>query len=191
MGMIEIIGAATGLLYVFLSIRRNILLWLIGIISSPIYFIVFLNSKLYATMILQVYYFGMSIYGLYYWKYGEKQNQKTNKQVVIKYISLKLIFIYLLISLLLVFPIFWLLKQFTDSPYPVCDSVTTTLCIIAAWMLARKYVENWIVWIFSDTLAAGLYFFMRLYATAGLFIAYIILAFIGYYEWKKELNLQN
>ncbi len=186
--MIEITGAVAGLIYVLFSIRRNILLWLVGFISSGIYFIVFLHSKLYATMILQLYYMGISVYGWYYWKFGDKKNQKDGKEIVVKSIPIKIAVICSMSSLVLVVPIFWILKNLTDSPYPICDSVTTTLSIIATWMLARKYSENWLIWIFSDTLSACLYFYMKLYATTGLFTAYIILAFIGYFEWKKELK---
>lgn len=188
---LEIIGALAGLVYVYFSIRRNILLWPIGFFTSGIYILVFLKSKLYATMLLQVYYVGISVYGWYYWKYGDKNNQKDEKQIVIRNIPFKMSLISVVSVLILEFPIYWVLKNFTDSPYPFLDSVTTVFSIIATWMLARKYIENWIIWIFSDSLALGLYFYMKLYATTALFLAYIILSFVGYFEWKKDLNARK
>ena len=187
MGIIEIFGALAGLCYVIFSIRRNILLWPVGFISSGIYFIVFFNSKLYATMVLQLYYMGISIYGWYYWKFGDKTNQREDNKIVTRNIKVNTLIICIISALVLECPVFLILRNLTDSPYPVFDSVTTTLSIIATWMLARKYKENWLIWIFADTLSASLYLYMKLYATTILFITYVILAFIGYFEWKKEL----
>ena len=188
---IEIAGALAGLVYVLLSIRQNIWLWPVGFLTSAIFILVFFNSKLYATMLLQVYYLVISVYGWYYWKYGNKTKEGEEQVVSTKFIPGKMIIVSVVCAFVLEYPIYWLLKTYTDSPYPVWDSVTTTLSIVATWMLARKYIENWIVWIVTDAIAVSLYFYMKLYTTTGLFLAYTILAIVGYFEWKKELNAKE
>jgi nicotinamide mononucleotide transporter len=89
-----------------------------------------------------------------------------------------------LIFLLLLF----ILKRFTDSTVPYMDSFTTALSITATWMLARKYIEHWLIWIIVDTVSAGLYVYKGLWPTVILFIVYTIMAIIGYIEWKKDYN---
>jgi nicotinamide mononucleotide transporter len=85
----------------------------------------------------------------------------------------------------------FILLNFTDSDVPYMDSVTTAFSIVATWMLARKYVEHWLIWIFVDLFSAGLYVYKNLWATAVLFIIYTVMAAIGYYQWKKDLTHQK
>ncbi|HOO19504.1 MAG TPA: nicotinamide riboside transporter PnuC, partial [Paludibacteraceae bacterium] len=83
---------------------------------------------------------------------------------------------------------FFVLSNFTDSPVPRADSFTTALSIIATWMLARKMIENWLLFIVADGVCTGLYFYRELYPTAILFAVYTIMAIIGYFKWKRTMN---
>ena len=78
--------------------------------------------------------------------------------------------------------------RFTDSPVPYWDAFTTALSIVATWMLARKKVEHWILWIVVDSVSLGLYFIKGLYPTTFLFLVYTLLAIAGFISWNKELN---
>lgn len=184
---IEVIGAVLGLFYVVLSIRQNISLWLIGILTSAFYIIVFYKSKLYANMSLQFYYLIMSIYGWYIWKKSENNHQDTGKIFPVRNISHKIFIWCFITGLTLLILLFRILEHYTDSPFPACDSFTTMLSIIATWMLTRKYIENWLLWIISDAVSVGLYFYMKLYPTTLLFFIYTVMAVFGFIEWKKTI----
>jgi len=185
----ELLGAILGIIYILFSIRQNILTWPTGLLTSILYIVVFFNSRLYAAMGLQVYYVIISLYGWYYWLKGEKENNRSLLPVkrTNKIMWIKILFITILIySVILI-----VLIKFSDSDVPFMDSLTTSLSIIATWMLAKKYIENWIIWIFVDLLSIGLYIYKSLWPTVILFTVYTIMAFFGYFEWKNDLKAKN
>lgn len=181
---VELLGAVLGFLYIFLSIRQHIFTWPVGLLTSALYVYVFLVSKFYADMLLQVYYVGVSIYGWYYWLKG---NSNSNKQLTVSHTPLKLYLPLLGATLVLFFLFLFGLKYYTDSPVPFGDSLTTALSIVATWMLARKYLEHWLIWIFVDFFSAFLYGFKGLWPTVILFLVYTVMAALGYRSWKNEL----
>ena len=181
---VELIGAVLGFVYIFLSIRQNVLTWPVGLLASALYVYVFLVAKFYADMLLQVYYVGVSIYGWYHWVKGNsgKDNGLKVSRMPRKF-YLPLVGISVLLFLLFLFG----LKYYTDSPVPFGDSLTTALSIVATWMLARKYLEHWLIWIFVDFFSAFLYGFKELWPTVILFLVYTVMAFVGYRSWKNGL----
>jgi nicotinamide mononucleotide transporter len=181
---IEILGVIFSLAYLFFSIRQNILLWPMGIISAVLYVYVFFVSKFYADMGLNVYYFFISIYGWVVWSTGRRA---AGDKMPIRRLDLKMSLILSCITLLLFLVIGFLLDRYTDSPIPFWDALTTAGSITATWMLARKYLSHWLVWIAVDALSIGLYIYRGLYPTVLLFIVYTTMAVIGYYVWKKEV----
>lgn len=180
---VEICGALSGFLYLGFSIRQHLLTWPVGLINALFYIAVFFSSKIYADMSLQFYYVAISIYGWWCWHHGSA----VEKVLKVSRTSFHL-WIYLGIASLLLFAFLALvLIRFTDTQVPYWDAITTALSVIATWMLAKKKLEHWIIWIFVDFISIGLFLFKELYPTALLFLAYTILAFLGYSEWKKEL----
>ena len=183
---IELSGAILGLVYILFSIRQNILTWPTGLLTSALYIIVFYQSGFYADMGLQVYYVVISIYGWLYWLKGRKPADKSKIPVrttrIVLWIKITgiTIFIYGIIL--------YILLNFTDSTVPYMDSMTTALSITATWMLARKYIEHWLIWIFVDLFSAGLYIYKNLWPTVILFLVYTFMAWWGYREWKKDVN---
>ena len=186
---IELLGAILGIAFIFFSIKQNILTWPTGLATSILYIIVFFESKFYADMGLQVYYVGISIYGWYYWIKGKKS--ENSNTVLVRQTNKKLWLKLIAIALLLYFAILIILLSFTDSDVPFMDSFTTALSIIATWMLAKKYIEQWLIWIFVDIISAGLYIYKELWATVILFAVYTVMAFLGYIEWRKTLKTQH
>lgn len=187
---IEVLGAILGLLYIFFSIRQHILTWPTGLFTSLLYTAVFFQSGFYADMGLQVYYVAISIYGWYYWLKGNKKGN-TDDQVPVTAISRKLILKLIIITGIIYVVILFILIRFTDSTVPIMDSLTTALSITATWMLAKKYIEHWLIWIFVDLVSAGLYVYKDLWPTVLLFIVYTVMAVVGYNEWKKDLKSTN
>lgn len=182
---IEILGAILGLAYIIFSIKQHILTWPTGLLTSAIYVVVFFNARLYADMGLQIYYVVISIYGWYFWLTGKKKNEKkVAVKRTRKILWLKLAVVSMALYALLLF----ILYNYTNSDVPHMDSMTTALSIVATWMLARKYLEHWLIWIFVDAFSAGLYVYKGLWATVILFIVYTIMALLGYTEWRKDLK---
>lgn len=182
---IELLGAILGICYIFLSIRQSIFTWPVGLATSALYIVVFFNAGFYADMGLQVYYVAISIYGWYYWLTGKKQVETEKVPVLMA--SLRLWVKMFVVSCVIYVIILYVLLNFTDSDVPYMDSLTTALSIIATWMLARKYIEHWIVWIFVDLFSAGLYVYKNLWPTVILFMVYTFMAVLGFYEWKKDI----
>jgi nicotinamide mononucleotide transporter len=194
---IEVFGAVTGIIYVFLEIRQTIWLWPVGIITSAVYIWVFFSSKFYADMSLQGYYLVISCLGWYWW--ARRMNGKSSEgdmgrlgdveDNVLLVTRLKLrtgVFLGIVFVLLYVF--MWLiLSRFTDSPVPGWDSFLTSLSIVATWMLARKIYEHWFLWIVVNTVSFTLYFTRGLYPTVVLYFVYAVMSFIGLKAWKTTL----
>ena len=186
---IELLGAILGILYILFSIRQSILTWPTGLLTSVLYTIVFFQSKFYADMGLQVYYVVISIYGWYFWLKGAKPEE--NNSVPVSKLAKKHWIILGIVSAAIYVILVFILIDFTDSDVPYMDSLTTALSIVATWMLAKKYIEQWLIWIFVDALSAGLYVYKNLWPTVILFVVYTIMAILGYIEWKKDLKEQK
>jgi nicotinamide mononucleotide transporter len=186
---IELAGTITGFIYIYFQIKENIWLWPFGIITSSFFIYVFFQTKFYADMGLNVYYLFISIYGWAYWEKGKKNPEQ--EKLPISTVGPALWIILAVISFLLFGIIAYVLKEFTDSPIPYLDSFTTSLSIVATWMLARKLLQHWLLWIVIDATSFVLYIYKGLYATTLLFIVYTVLAILGYMAWKKEFNLQH
>ncbi len=180
---VELLGAILGLMYIFFSIRQSILTWPTGLITSALYIVVFLKSGFYADMGLQVYYVIISIYGWYFWISGK---QKTEIKLPVRKTSVRL-WLKLTGTFVITYVfILFILLNFTDSTVPYMDTLTTALSIIATWMLARKYIEHWLLWVFVDSVSVGLYIHKNLWPTVILFSVYTVMAVFGYLEWKKD-----
>jgi nicotinamide mononucleotide transporter len=200
---VEVFGAVTGILYVFLEIRQTIWLWPVGLITSAVYIWVFFTGKLYADMSLQSYYLVISILGWYWWARGqgadgggpgaqssELRAKGSGERTILKVTRLKLrTGITLSIVFVMLFAFIWLvLTRLTDSPVPVRDSFITSLSIIATWMLARKIYEHWFLWIVVNTTASLLFLARGLYPTVVLYIIYGVMSFAGLKAWRKTIS---
>lgn len=180
---IEVAGSILGIIYVILATKQNIWCWYTGFVNVSIYIFVFFQARLYGDMALQIFYLIMSIYGWYQWKYA-----KTNKndKLAISNINKKNFFVLLIITIVLSI-MFGYILTFTNTDVPHWDGVTTALGLVGTWMTAKKYIENWLVWIVANTLCVGIYYYKALYPTVGFYFIITLLAIIGYFQWKKVL----
>jgi len=185
---IELLGSILGFAYILLSIKQNIWCWPVGLATSALYIFVFFVTKFYADMSLQVYYVIASIYGWFHWMYGARS--KKSDDLKISKISKKMAVLLLVINAILFWIIAYVLIHFTDSEIPYWDAFTTAASFVATWMLARKMIEHWIIWVIVDAVSLGLYFYKGLYPTVILFAIYTAMAVIGYIQWKKQLTQQ-
>jgi nicotinamide mononucleotide transporter len=135
---------------------------------------------------LYAYYVFVSIYGWIYWS----KSYSDEKEFRVSIINMKYGGILLAISSILFVLIAVGLKKYTDSDIVFLDAFTTSLSIVATWMLARKILYHWLVWIVIDSVYIAMYIYKGLYATLILFVVYTIFAVIGYIEWHKKWKIQ-
>jgi len=184
---LELFGAVTGFLYVWLEIKQKPVMWVIGFISSFVYVFVYFQSKVYGFAALYVYYVAVSVYGWYCWRYARQPDGEII-ELKISRITIPLLFILTAVSVVLYVGTGYFLERFTDSPVPYYEALGTSLSIVATWMLARKILEHWIFWIFINIFSAALFFSLELYPTAGLFVAYGVMSVVGWVKWKREFE---
>lgn len=183
----ETTAATIGLISIFLQIKQNAWYWGVSIVMVTMYIWVYIEAKLYADMSLQVYYLIVGVYGWWAWLFGGKLKHGEKKLPVSK-TNLKLWSILLLVMVSSFFAMGWILSNYTDSTVPWWDAFTTALSFAATWMLARKKLENWFVWIIVDIASTVIYYFKGLYPTMILFVILTALAVVGYFQWKKDLQ---
>jgi nicotinamide mononucleotide transporter len=187
---VEIIGTICGLFYIWLSVKQNIALWSVGILSSALYIVVFYKNQLYADMSLNLYYLLVSVYGWIHWK--KKKNTETKQTLQISELNLWNWIEYLGLSIVLTLALYWILKNvpqklgFSPSSIPFWDALVTAGSITATWMLARKVLEQWLWWIVIDAISIAMFIYKELYFTSFLFLVYTIMAVWGYFEWRNE-----
>lgn len=187
--LLEIIGTAVGLVYLWLEYRASIYLWIAGVVMPAIYIFVYYQAGLYADFGINIYYLVAAVYGWIIWKYGNRKDPKT--ELPITRLPLKYLPALAAIFLIALLAIAWILIRFTDSNVPWLDSFTTALSLIGLWMLTRKYVEQWWAWILVDAVCCGLYLYKELPFTSFLYGLYTIIAIFGYLKWKQMMNNEN
>lgn len=181
---LEIIGTLSGFLYIYFSIQQKIWLWPVGLFSSICQLIVFFNSKIYADMSLQAYYIIISLYGWYHWSKG-KMNKANLPVIRMKY---KEWGVFLVSNIIIFIIIRFVLISYTDSDISNIDSFTTALSITGTVLLARKYIDNWYIWIVVDFVSSGLYIYKEKYFFALLYGVLAVLSIIGYKNWRKDMT---
>jgi len=190
--IIEIIGAVIGLAYLFLEYKANVWLWPVGILMSLFYVVIFFHGKFYADAAVYLYYIGANTYGWLRWTRLRSSaltaNDLTTNEIPITHTPNRQILPLVAVSMILWGLLFWVLKTCTDSTVPAGDALTTALSIVAMWMLAQKYLEQWLLWIVINIVSTILYFWKGLYPTGVLFMVYVIVAVLGYFRWKKMLQ---
>ncbi len=182
--LLQAIGVALGLLYLWLEYRADIYLWIVGLIMPVVHGALYFKAGLYADCSMQVYYVLAGLYGLAVW---HKRSSETKRHAATDIAPTPARLIIPLVAAYAVAhaAIYFLLVRFTDSSVPFWDSMTTAMSIVAMWMLSRKYIEQWGVWLVADVVTAALYVYKGIPLTASLYALYSILAAVGYVRWLR------
>lgn len=180
---LEIIATSAGLINIYLAARANIWNWLFGIITVSFYTLIFFRAKLYADTGLQIIYLILQFYGYYQWRrddaqYSSLQVHKADRKTF--FLALSMFFsLFILLT--------YFLQYHTDSTTVLIDAVTTALSLVAQWMMSKKWIENWWLWMLVDVISIKMYLVKHLYLTAGLYATFFILCCLGYYTWNRKL----
>lgn len=184
--VLEIIAVIFGLLSVWFAKQNHILVYPTGMISTAIFVYLLFQWGLLGDMMINGYYFVVSVYGWYIWTRKVDNDNYTpisTTTVKEKWISL-VIFTATLIFVFVVYDIF---NKWTSWTAYV-DTLTTAIFFVGMWLMAKRKIENWIYWIIGDIISVPLYFYKGLTFTSLQYLIFTIIAIFGYFAWKKHLN---
>ena len=186
---LEHVAVACGLANIYLTVRQNIWSWPIGVVMVSLYIFIFYQAKLYSDAGLNVFFLVMQFYGWYQWTRGPVDHARslmpvtrlrrrgwiwTAGGVAVGTAGLGTT-----------------MRRLTDAALPYPDAFTTMLSVFAQFLLTRKILDNWTLWIVADVVYIGIYSAKALYWTAGLYVVFLILCIQGYRQWKKDLAIRT
>lgn len=183
---LEIIAAITGIASVGLQAKEKLIAWPFAIISVSILAYVFFFQKLYSDFGLHIIYIILNVYGWIVWSQKKESEEVTPTKLLTKQELLTSVLVIILFTILLGY----LMSTYTDADLAYLDAFTTSGSLVAQFLLAKKYLQNWMVWIVVDVVAIPLYVYKELYIVAGLFVIYLLICIWGYMEWKKNYEIE-
>lgn len=187
---LDITATIVGLVYIWLEYRASIYLWIAGIIMPAIDIFLYYEAGLYADFGMAIYYTLAALYGYAVWKWGKKRGTAADEQLPItRFPKRKLLPVALLFAVAWA-AIYEILIHFTNSDVPITDSFANALSFVGLWALARKYLEQWMVWIVVDVVLSALYIYKGIPFKASLYALYVVIAVAGYFKWKKMMTAQ-
>ncbi|GAB6009940.1 nicotinamide riboside transporter PnuC [Dysgonomonas reticulitermitis] len=184
---ISIIGAVIGLIYLFLEYRANAWMWAASIVMAIFYIYIFYTTKLYASMAIYVYFLIASVYGWIAWV-TRNRDRETGEELI-SHVEKRYI-LPVIITVVLVFVFIWLiLNQFSEnqSVITIGDSLTTSLNIVALWMISRKWAEQWLLVIPANLISSCLLFLQHDIMSGILFFIFFVVSIFGYFNWKRKI----
>jgi len=180
---LEAVAVIFGIISVYLGTRENIWSWPTALVNVALFFALFLESGLYSDTGLQVVYFVLSLYGWYEWLYGGEGRTaitvtRTSRRTWTVLAGIGVVVWALLGTIT---------SRLPGTALPYVDAATTTVSLLAQWMMTRKLIENWLIWIAVDVVYVGMFIYKGLYLTAFNYGIYLVLAVMGYFAWKRSL----
>lgn len=190
MSGVELVAAFLGFVNVWLTIRENIWCWPIGILNVTLYVKVFWDAKLYSDMGLQVIYIVLQFWGWYHWLHGGKDRP----QPPVTLLGKRRFTAWLGAAVIGSAALGWFMQSRTDAALPFVDATATIASLTAQYLMTRKYLECWFLWILVDVISIGMYAFKQLWPTTALYTLFLVMATCGYFvwrrSWKKEESLR-
>lgn len=180
----EIVSTITGILCVWLQTREKILAWPFGIVSVSLAAVIFFNSQLYSDFLLHIIFLILNIYGWYVW--SVRSTEDDDAPILLMTWRQRAFIGPVIIAVSLLWG--YLVDRSTNADLPYFDSFTTVGSLFAQYLLSRKVLENWLIWIVVDVVAINMYLYKGLYYFAFLFGVYLILCLSGWVKWRRKVN---
>lgn len=193
-GYLEIIAVITGIGSVWFARRESILVYPIGIVSVLLYVYLCFNAQLFAEAGVNVFYFFMSVYGWYHWTH--KNGKVITREISVNTTKEQILGVVVTVAaFFIIFGLVWWFKKdnvaYMNSYVPYVDSLATAIFVVGMWLMALKRVENWIYWIVGDLISIPLYISKGLVLTSVQFTVFLVIAMLGYLEWRKRWYQRN
>ncbi len=181
---LDITTTALGLAYILLEYKASVWMWVVGFMMQSLGIVLYYQKGLYADCGMEFYYLAMTVYGFVAWM---RHKQKVNN-LPIRHMPRRIAFLWLSFAAFIWSILYYLLSHYTNSTVPLADAFTTALSLVGIWALARKYLEQWFVWIVVDVVTCILYFYKDIPFKASLYALYVIIAVFGYLKWKRMMT---
>ncbi|ROS86854.1 nicotinamide riboside transporter PnuC [uncultured Duncaniella sp.] len=187
--VLEILGFTIGLLYLWWEYHADAKVWIASVVMPAISMWIYYSKGLYADFGINIYYLLIAVYGFVSWTRGSSKSKDGSLRIT--HIGWLTGVAAVCATLLLWWFIWWILVTFTDSTVPVADAFTTSLSIVGLWMLARKYVEQWLAWFVVDIVCCALYYYKGINFYCILYGIYTIVALLGFRKWLRMMKSQD
>lgn len=184
MSLLELVAVGVTVAAVYLTTRQVVWCWPLSLVSVTLYGVVFFQARLYADTGLQGVYFVLSVYGWWAWVRGGEDHAGVEVSVAPWRLRLVLAAIGAAAAALLGV----LLARFTNASLPLLDSTLTAYSLVAQWLMARKVLDSWWLWIAVDVVYVGMFVFKGLVLTAGLYAVFVGLAVLGFMRWRRSME---
>lgn len=191
MSWLEVLAVATSVAYLVLAAKESLWCWFFALVSVICYTVILFDANLYAETALQGYYGFMAVYGFYQWRNPSSTDlalDQSEAETPILIMTMKQHFWFIVLILAGTAFIGFLLSNYTHAAIPYLDAFTTVGALFTTWLVTKKYIENWLYWIVVDGAGIYLYFTKEFYLTSLLFVAYVIIVIVGFFNWKKKLK---
>ena len=185
---LEILAVIFGFLSVWFSKNNNVLVFPTGLVNTSIFVYLLFKWELLGDMIINAYYFIVSIYGWYYWTRKNNEEYTPITKIDIsekKFISLIAILSCLFVSLMYSYFDKW------SGVVSYIDILTTSIFFVGMWLMAKRKIESWIYWIIGDIISVPLYLFKGLAFTSFQYFIFTFIAIAGFYKWKNIYNKKH
>ena len=183
---LELFAAVLGVLSVWYAKKNKILVYPTGLISTLIYVWILFKNELLGDLIINVYFFLMSIYGWFFWSRKDEGvvKNKISRLNLNESIFGIIIFIFGFIIVMSIYNI----SDWKESYVSLIDTLTTAIFCSAMWFMARRKIEHWILWIIGDIISVPLYIYKGIFFTSIQYLIFTFIAILGFITWLKELN---
>ncbi len=183
---LEFFAAVLGIVSVWFAKKNKVLVYPTGMVSTLIYVWILFKNQLLGDLIINAYFFLMSIYGWFFWSKKDKGNfkNKISRMNLVESIFGLTVFILSFFTIMYLYNV----SNWQESYVSSIDTFTTAIFCSAMWFMARRKVEHWILWIIGDVISVPLYFYKGLYLTSIQYLIFTIIAILGFFTWLKGLN---
>ena len=195
---LDMLTTALGLAYIILEYHASIWLWAVGFAMQSLGIVLYYQNGLYADCGMEFYYLVMTVYGWWNWirktpsqPSSAEHGGAAAESTLITHFPLRLAYIWTAITLVAWAALYIFLVTCTDSRVPLADSFTTALSFAGIWALARKYLEQWLIWIVVDVVTCCLYFYKDIPFKASLYALYVVIAIFGFHKWRRMMKNES
>ncbi|SBV94587.1 nicotinamide riboside transporter PnuC [uncultured Dysgonomonas sp.] len=184
---VSITGAIIGLVFLYLEYKANVWMWAASIVMAAFYIYIFYKTGLYASMGIYIYFFLASVYGWIVWIMHNRD--KDSGAEIITHVGRRFIVPIILGVVIISLLIYFILIQFSHNPsfITIGDAITTSLNIVALWMISRKWAEQWLLVIPANAVSSILLFIQQDVMSGILFFIFFIVSIFGYINWRKMI----
>lgn len=186
--ILEILGVATGILGVYLTILRTPLCWIVASVNVIIYGYIFFEAKLYADMALQFVFLVCSVYGWFLWTHSSNSFKADDSPLYVQRSTISELMIGMIITIPIAIMVGMGLSHYTDADVPYIDAVLASVSIWGQILQTKKRIEHWYVWMFVDASYICVYAMKDLYLSSMLYFIFLIMAIQGARVWNSTLR---